>query len=62
MMSGYAGTPSAESEIETLSNFPTGCQERYSEEQYARGDPVARYRIDSLAPLRVVRNGRWPAS
>jgi DNA-binding CsgD family transcriptional regulator len=61
---GYAGVGSVgiETEVATLSNFPAAYQKRYHQERYYRDDPVVRYCIGNLPPLRVGRDslGLWP--
>lgn len=64
MMYGYAALDScgAPAEVETLSNFPAAYQQRYSQKQYYRDDPVVHHCIGSLSPLRVGRDSvhLWP--
>lgn len=61
---GYAaaGCAGAQAEVATLSNFPAAYQQRYRQERYYRDDPVVRYCIGNLSPLRVGRDclGQWP--
>jgi len=64
MMYGYAaldgcGAPAG---VETLSNFPADYQQRYSQQQYYRDDPVVHHCIGSLSTLRVGRDSLhlWP--
>jgi len=61
---GYAAVGSAgfEAEVATLSNFPADYQQRYRQERYYRDDPVVRYCIGNLPPLRVGRDSLdlWP--
>ena len=58
MMYGYAsGDPAAaETEVETLSNFPADYQSRYRREQYHLHDPVVHHCIAHLTPLLVGRD------
>jgi Response regulator containing a CheY-like receiver domain and an HTH DNA-binding domain len=61
---GYSVAGAAETGVElaNLSNFPSAYRERYRREHYHRDDPVVRYCIDNLPPLRVGRDflGLWP--
>lgn len=64
VMYGYAaldatGLPGA---VATLSNFPAAYQQRYSQKQYYRDDPVVHHCIGNLTPLRVGRDSLhlWP--
>jgi len=61
---GYAAAESVgiEPEVATLSNFPDVYQQRYRQELYYRDDPVVRYCIGNMSPLRVGRDclGQWP--
>ncbi len=59
---GGVGSTGTAAEVATLSNFPAAYQKRYRQEHYYRHDPVVRYCVGNLPPLRVGRDslGLWP--